>query len=895
MSAERKNRVEKGKQDSENHRGRSSSPSLFFSRSSSSNLLKLRRAHSPVKEARKSTQCSNNLDTQICTDECPSSQGTPKQPQVLQASSHNSKMMVEVLPSFELYNTLHRHIPQGNVNPDMMDFPPTYQAVQSQAPAFANESSEHVRDSSTTSLQSLNTVESRSGHQILTLEALGTMHEPIQDDLSESDNINIDKIYSLPKLKTPIEIDIHVTKDPAGVDKKAEDESILREYTSGDIIHGYVIIENRSPQPLKFEMFYVTLEGRATVIDREGGKRTVKRFLRMVDISASWSYSMIDVSNGLNYSPGARDFENCVMGLNNSRVLEPNTKYKKYFMFKLPMQLLDVSCKHQQFSHCLVPPTFGIDSTKDGGRYSGIKINPMLGYGHLGTKGSPILTTDLSSSEIAISYTIDTKVVGKDSRTKKLNILREREYNLRFVPFGFCRPFTGERDPLKQLQDIIRLVQERIRALKKVMHRLELGEQITSEDLHDTDVSGAVVDPTEVDSEDILRRKINQLYISNRIDPVCSSFPVSHAKFSKTSKKTIETEFKYALKDKHKSSKKLKKGFFGGLSGSTNGSTSSSTSVTNKSGIIVLSCDIPRAGLQYLEPSLLRKTNKLENKGVQNKENWENLINSLSSKDRDVLDQVTVNMRCIQASNCEPHEPPQIQSVTTELICMTLKSTNSIPMKLDADIVLKKERFAEIQSTFQEFKTEAENLQQKFNENRDRLNELFNKTRRPGVHEELRFTDFLSEQIITDIESIANLRSEVQTLPHIFKKQSHTLENEDDLLDCLPSKSPSKSPSTTSILSSTFSGSSSGTHHASTAERLRRQLFHEWIKSNNQEYDRAVTVNLEFGDDSKETLIPTFESCLISRLYCVRVNIKFEGQSHTATIDIPVQIRRLES
>lgn len=254
-------------------------------------------------------------------------------------SSHN--MMVEVLPSFELYNTLHRHIPQGNVNPDRHDYPPTYQEVQSRAPPLAQEISQTTVTSANTSTHSLTGGShaargtSTAGEQLLNLEALSTLQEPIQDDVHDSDNIYIDKLYSLPKLTTPIEIDIRVTKQPAVVDKKADDESILKEYTSGDIIHGYVVIENRSNQRLNFEMFYVTLEGRATTVDRNCGKRTVKRFLRMVDLSASWSYTTIEVANGLNYVPGHKDFENCFVGLNNSRVLEPFTKYKKFFMFKL--------------------------------------------------------------------------------------------------------------------------------------------------------------------------------------------------------------------------------------------------------------------------------------------------------------------------------------------------------------------------------------------------------------------------------------------------------------------------------------------------------------------------------------------------------------------------------
>ncbi|SCU97276.1 LADA_0H05402g1_1 [Lachancea dasiensis] len=891
MRNERHLKPEIRKRESEANRARSPSPSLFFKSSPSSNLLKLRKAHSSFGDSRAST--GNELDSTIQT----SKTGDPAASLSTEQSVNRppNDMMVEVLPSFELYNTLHRHIPQGNVDPDRIDFPPTYQEVQARSPLLSSETDSQLPESSEASVQSFDHLApSPSGgvrDEMHNLEALGTVQEPIQDDVDETDSIYIDKIYSLPKSTKPIEIDIHVTKEPAAVDKKAEDESLLREYTSGDILHGYVIIANKSSVPIKFEMFYVTLEGHATVVDRECGKRTVKRFLRMVDLSASWSYSDIDVANGVNYLPGAKDFENCTIGLLNSRTLQPNTRYKKYFMFKFPSHLLDVSCKHQQFSHCLVPPTLGIDPVKGSGKYSGIKINPLLGYGHTGTRGSPILTDDLSGKETSISYIIDTKVVGKDARTRKLNILKEREYNLRFVPFGFCRPFSGERSPLNQLQDITRLVQERLGALKNVMQRLEANEQITNQDLHNTDVSGCVSDPTEIDSEEILRRKLNQVYISNRIDPISSSFPLRASKVGKVKTKMIETEFKYSVKGRQKTSNKLKKGLFGSLAGSPASSTGSANASSNKSGIIVLTSEVPKAGLSYMKPSLLRKTNKFEKKGAQNKENWKNLTTSLPEKDKEILDQVIINMRCIQANNGESHEPPQIHSVTTELVSMSVSSTNSIPIKLDADLILRKGRLEQVKNVFQGFKSEADELRVNFEKNRENLNKLFNKSARPGVHEELRFSNFLSDQILCDIESIATLRSGIQTLPHIFKRQIHTLVDEDDSLEC----SPSKSPSATSLLSATFSGSSIGSHEGSVTERLRKQLFREWVRTSDHEYDRVITVNLQFGDDIRETLIPTFESCLVSRLYCIRINVKFEGQLGIASIDVPAQVRLLEA
>ena len=510
-------------------------------------------------------------------------------------------LVVDVLPSFEMYNALHRHIPQGNVNPDLHDFPPSYREVQDQDDSIArgSESTQTTLDNlqppgnnnngngttmtlpfprpaspgtdfsasalntlhplatqhlnihavrsgsnnsniisnnsnnsaapsisrsrtplanaavasvrSTSRSRSITRSRSRTRTQtqsatrsvstrrqeedrISTAAAATEDNIPIQDDLNDKDNIYIDKLYTLPKRSTPVEIDIKITKHFYIPPARPEEESILKEYTTGDVIHGYCIIQNVSSQPLKFEMFYVTLEAYTSTVDKEKNKRTVKRFLRMVDLSASWSYTNIDMANGFKLSPGQIDFDNSVIGLTNSRVLEPGVKYKKFFTFKFPKQLLDVTCKQEHFAHCLLPPSFGIDKYRNNFRYAQIKVNNVLGCGHLGTKGSPILTTDFVGDSLSVNYTIDARIVGKDKVTHKLNIMKEQEYNVRFVPFGFDSSLVGERESSKQVKDMIQLVEDRLSALKLIFKRLKNQEPIKNEDIHGTELSGTLDD-----------------------------------------------------------------------------------------------------------------------------------------------------------------------------------------------------------------------------------------------------------------------------------------------------------------------------------------------------------------------------------------------------------------
>lgn len=895
-------------------RNTSSTSSLFFRSSSTSTLFRLRNSFTNGNGSSHSTNASQQHSLSAMS----SRDGLVVSPDAVEgADTHH---MVDVLPSFEMYNALHRNIPRGNVNPDQHDLPPSYQEVQSQykqaeltdgstvsqleCPSSPPLSRGDINGASTQSLQSLHSLATIPSSVVQSnLQALSTRYEAIIDDLNDSDNINIEKLYSLPKVSTPVDVNIRILKKATKpFSEKPEEESILKEYTSGDIINGYVVIENRSQHPLRFEMFYVTLEGCTCVIDKKQGKRTIKRFLRMVDLSASWSYSNIDLATGFQYTPGDIDPDGCVLGLNNDRFLQRGVRYKKFFTFKFPNQLLDISCKHEIFCHCLVPPSFGVDKYKNHARYSNIKLNSMLGYGHLGTKGSPILTNDLCGENVSVSYTIDARIVGKDSKTSELTIMKEKEYNLRFIPFGFCQPLTGEGDPIKQMNALQKLIEERMEALEKVFKKLEDGECITASDINNTDISGTIDNDTNVDSTDIVNRKLNQLHIGNRINPDAAAFPVRNVKYSKGPKNSVESEFPYTIKHRSKSKSKLKKSIFSGLYGSSsnsssnatspeNDSSSSATSSSPKCGIIMLDCEIPEDGLPYLRPSLLKKTNQFNNKNKHDQSNWKSLQSSLLDEERKVLEQLNIHLRCIQANNSEPHSPPEIQLVTTQLICITCKAISSFPLKLNAQLLLNTDRMKDIMNTFREYLTRAREYKARFNEQLKELNELYNKSRsNSSTQQEIRFSDFITPQLMNDIESLASLIIDIKSLNTVFKKQENTLNNSTEKISA--SSTPNHNDSQLSLHTSLSHGSSN--HHGNYSTLMKEELLHEWVQSNDKEYDREVTVNLKLHNEIKETLVPTFESCLCSRMYCVRVSVKFENSVGVASIDVPVRIRNLE-
>ncbi|CCK72113.1 ubiquitin-ubiquitin ligase BUL1 KNAG_0J00300 [Huiozyma naganishii CBS 8797] len=856
---------------------------------------------------------------------------------------YDESLVLDVLPSFEMYNALHRHIPQGNVNPDRHDFPPTYgEAAELQkgrggssgsssrvgiagdpaglsrtllpttAPTLSMESTiNSLRPLSTQHMQigmpEGTSVGPGNGGSIRGLPARSVSEDMIQDDVNENDNIAIDKLYTLPKKATPINIDIKITKHASLPPQKPEDESILKEYTSGSLLHGYCTIENKGTVPLKFEMFYVTLEAYTSVIDKQRGKRTVKRFLRMVDLSASWSYTNIDLGTGFRMLPGSVDYDNTILGLNNNRILEPGTKYKKFFVFKLPRQLLDVTCKQQHFAHCLLPPSFGIDKYRNNCKYSGIKVNNVLGCGHLGSKGSPILTLDHVDDDLSVNYTVDARIVGKDMKTQMLNIMKEREYNIRFIPFGFHSSSVGERDPSRQLRDIMLLIEERLSALKKVFQRLEKNEPIKNSDINGTELAGTLEEDTvALDTRGILERKMNQLQLQNNNTLTQrTASPFDDIEKSEPREPLVESELNYRLKSKSSSKIGLFSGFRSNSSqtlSSANGSTTGGSTAsmekprkTDKSGLILVASKIPVNSLPYWSPSLLRKTNKFEKQTRSAQENWERMRNSITEEEKTPLKNLTLNLTCLQSNNSMEHEPPQIQSVTTELVIVTGMSENSVPIRLNASLLMNSDKIHNISEQFRVYLDKIESYAVKFRENRDKLNELYNKNSRITQQRILQFTDFIPSSMYNNVESLSNLKVKVQTLGHVFKKQTDTLR--DDYI------SPTASKTSLQGLgggggSGSGSNSGSNTPHLPhvkqpTSAKFAEQIVRQWVKKADAHFEREINVNLEYNTNLVETLVPSFESCLCCRFYCVQVHIKFH-HAGSVELKIPVTVRHFE-
>lgn len=65
----------------------------------------------------------------------------------------------------------------------------------------------------------------------------------------------------------------------------------------------------------------------------------------------------------------------------------------------------------------------------------------------------------------------------------------------------------------------------------------------------------------------------------------------------------------------------------------------------------------------------------------------------------------------------------------------------------------------------------------------------------------------------------------------------------------------------------------------------------EWNRVNPTEYKKTLLLNIKFNEDLKATIVPSFESCLCSRSYFLRVKFHFDKGAGSSEVDIPVGVK----
>lgn len=775
----------------------------------------------------------------------------------------DSNMVLDVLPSFELYNSLHGHIPRQsfdeNINTQVS--PPSYnqteiedraRSLSPQRPRNLTHNCESILDNYVVNHTngSLNhSVYNRSGNETVIHSVNNSVINSGRNSMSsftvtnieEEKPNSIDSIYSLPKANLPIQISVHLTQVACIPPLKPKLESVLKEYTSGETIHGYITIKNTSKTPIAFDMFYVTLEGYTYVINRQNKKKILKRFLRMTDISASWCYTGVELGSGLKVEYGSTDYDNSVLGLDDDRVLKPGKECKKFLMFKLPHQLLDNTCKEGHFAHTLLPPSFGIDKTFENGKYSNIRIKPLTGYGYSESIKSPLLTSDLSGENISINYSIDAKFVGDDPKHKVRSLLSECSHPIRFIPFGFQNGSSFESNSKTQLRDLRNLLQDRFNCLDKIFKKLDNKEFIEANDILGNEFNDSIrnnVDFNDANTQEYITRKMNQLYIKNRT----VSTQKATISASGQTKDLIEDYSTYNLKTKSTL-----------LSSIFTNSNGSNKTASNRNGTITASTTKPIKCLAYHSPSSIQEYNNYDSKTRTSKENWDHLRSTLYKNGKETLKEIKLKLTCNQANNSAEHEPPTLEHIRIALVIVTISSPSSIPLNINNTIIEDNIRLNDIVYEFSKLNEKIENYKSEFEYKKVELNELFNGSIHPNPNDleqvrELNFVDLISDSLHKNIESLAKLKIEKTEMNNVFKKQK--------------------------------SSSSDNT----------KNFQINWTKTSSHVLNAELALKLDYADELLTTLVPDFEHCLGSRFYYVKVRLLF---SHMDSIElnIPVNIK----
>lgn len=94
-----------------------------------------------------------------------------------------------------------------------------------------------------------------------------------------------------------IEISNHFTEDVGEPGKAPKHvDPVKFEYKQREYLNGYLILENKSNEPIHFEMFYVLFDGNFEVLNAEKSKSVhrIKKFLEIYDFATSSNESEVD-------------------------------------------------------------------------------------------------------------------------------------------------------------------------------------------------------------------------------------------------------------------------------------------------------------------------------------------------------------------------------------------------------------------------------------------------------------------------------------------------------------------------------------------------------------------------------------------------------------------------
>ncbi|KAM9931416.1 hypothetical protein OXX80_008933 [Metschnikowia pulcherrima] len=367
----------------------------------------------------------------------------------LASPAHEEVPIWNILPSYQLYESTFAK----SMNPSVENFegePPVYEdsPPNPESPGASTDYFGRQANPSNTG-SAFRTPEPRWENSILA-------HSHRMKHVDEFNKSIADKL----------KIDIVLTKKPGQKGRVPDMYNPLEmEFSQGDSIHGHVVVMNTCTEPLSFDMFSVVFEGRISVNnnDATSGTRPLLfyKFLNMFDYNASWTPVFFE-----DYSPENPDCIDPVDGTTLQfpfeRHLMPGVAYKKFFSFTIPAKLLDCACEiHEIPHHCLLFPSIGLDKNVFLQRMRKLRETPLKSertpfattssskkQGLSSSNPAPkkkapnLITRDYGFPDTSISYSVETKVIGKRSvyekpgkpHNEEFIVVKEASLPLRVVP-----------------------------------------------------------------------------------------------------------------------------------------------------------------------------------------------------------------------------------------------------------------------------------------------------------------------------------------------------------------------------------------------------------------------------------------------------------------------------
>ncbi|KAH3687671.1 hypothetical protein WICPIJ_001341 [Wickerhamomyces pijperi] len=691
----------------------------------------------------------------------------------------------DVLPSFEMYHSLQYHTPLDIVQ-DTAAPPPNY------VPSITSVDSNDIIPT-ISNLSTVQTTDIPLDPTASSTSAFTTV--PIGSDYFDK-NI-VDNYHRLAQSDIQgLNITVHVTKNVPGPHTNNENESILKEYTSGDIVHGYVVIDNQTGRDIPFQSFYVTLEGVAQVIDANTKTLVKQKFLTMVDLSATWCIYYIS-SSAVNQEcvyGGTDKVDGCFFGLPDERILKAGVKYKKFFTFKFPYNALDDKCRHDQNLHLLLPPSFGFNKIYKKGKYAKIEIDPVLMYGYRSIPGGggPVIVNDMAHNLISINYSINAFFVDDQAKNSRgnLTVVKHQEHFLRFVPFGFAESLFSSKNLLSHFKSIVEM------NLRNCQNFLEGDVKPKTSITQNTYASATRLQDQGRSNSGPLRFPIR----NGRSDPTEVTRHMAYQSKPSTSKFNI-------------------------------GKSSSKKPIH---GLLTITSKVPKDGIPYIAPQIIQNANKKDNLNNKGMENITHLLDTLEINEKKIIDEITLDLMFETSFNGESGNLPELKSVEIELMAMNIFSRGEIPMKLSHDIFLDQDDngdlLAGFKDQFKPYLTEYEQYERQFKQL------------------DVPITSQFDKMIHRDLLAIQNMKYDVSTISNIF--------------------------------------------HTKTS--FKNQASAKWVQISNTQHHQSITVHFDLRKEIvKETLVPTFQSCLITRAYFMNVILRFKD-GVKSSIKIPVRVRKFD-